>query len=147
MTNEQQSTPPVHREYAGNGIIVHWEPALCIHSGNCTRALAQVFDPIRRPWVDATSATADEIATAIQRCPSGALRYERTDGEPQEEPGEGVSIDPRPNGPLFLRGNVEVRDEAGNLLRRTTRAALCRCGGSANKPFCDNTHRTNGFQA
>jgi CDGSH-type Zn-finger protein len=36
---------------------------------------------------------------------------------------------------------------AGQLIREDTRVALCRCGGSQNKPFCDGTHRTNGFTA
>jgi CDGSH-type Zn-finger protein len=38
-----------------------------------------------------------------------------------------------------------VLDGEGNVLYEGDRAALCRCGGSANKPFCDGTHKTNGF--
>jgi CDGSH-type Zn-finger protein len=50
------------------------------------------------------------------------------------------------NGPLLLRGDVRVFDDDDNLLYEGERAALCRCGGSSNKPFCDGTHKTNGFQ-
>ena len=49
------------------------------------------------------------------------------------------------NGPLFVRGHVRIVDEQGIVQREATRLALCRCGGSGNKPFCDGSHRTNGF--
>jgi uncharacterized Fe-S cluster protein YjdI len=147
MSSEHPSDGPVHRQYVGDGIVVHWEPAYCIHSGNCTRNLAAVFDPRRRPWVDASLATADQIAAAIQRCPSGALRYERTDGAAQEPASDGVEVDPQPNGPLYVRGNVEIKGANGNVIRRATRVALCRCGCSSNKPFCDRSHRKIGFVA
>ncbi len=51
------------------------------------------------------------------------------------------------NGPLLLQGNFEIQDLSGEQIFRGERAALCRCGGSANKPFCDGTHKTNGFTA
>lgn len=50
------------------------------------------------------------------------------------------------NGPLLVRGRIEVRREDGSL-EVLPRATLCRCGDSANKPFCDNTHLRNGFRA
>ena len=50
------------------------------------------------------------------------------------------------DGPLFVRGDITVTDEAGAIVRHDTRMALCRCGGSANKPFCDDTHRRIGFR-
>ena len=45
----------------------------------------------------------------------------------------------------MIRGGVRVLDAEGNVLYEGDKAALCRCGGSANKPFCDGTHKTNGF--
>jgi CDGSH-type Zn-finger protein len=48
---------------------------------------------------------------------------------------------------LYLRGDFTIVNGAGELVVNDTRASLCRCGGSANKPFCDNTHKTNGFTA
>ena len=45
-----------------------------------------------------------------------------------------------PNGPLLVRGDVEVVDNDGEVLLRDTRMALCRCGLSANKPLCDGSH-------
>jgi CDGSH-type Zn-finger protein len=49
------------------------------------------------------------------------------------------------DGPTYLRGDIEVLDDAGEVCLRDTRVALCRCGLSRNKPLCDNTHRAAGF--
>ena len=56
-------------------------------------------------------------------------------------------VKPVPNGPLLCSGGVEVRDATGTVVFRGEKAALCRCGRSSNKPFCDATHRKLGFQA
>jgi CDGSH-type Zn-finger protein len=59
-----------------------------------------------------------------------------------------VTITPRDNGPYLVRGPVRLVDAEGrawNLDREVI--ALCRCGGSANKPFCDGTHARIGFQS
>jgi CDGSH-type Zn-finger protein len=52
---------------------------------------------------------------------------------------------PAPKGPLFLRGRIRIKDADGRLIREDTRVALCRCGASENKPFCDGSHRRIGF--
>jgi CDGSH-type Zn-finger protein len=59
-----------------------------------------------------------------------------------------VTITPLENGPYLVRGAVVVRDADGTeyRLERET-IALCRCGGSTNKPFCDGTHSKIGFAA
>jgi uncharacterized Fe-S cluster protein YjdI/CDGSH-type Zn-finger protein len=133
------------RTYANEAIEVRWEPRLCIHTQNCVRGLGEVFDPQARPWVRVDGADADRVAATILTCPTGALHFRRLDGGPQEEPPAGTTIDPRPNGPLFVRGRVQIVDATGAVVREDTRVALCRCGGSRNKPFCDGTHREIGF--
>lgn len=135
------------QEYRNDTISVTFEPRLCIHSALCLRGLPAVFDVGRRAWVDVDAATAEEIATVVATCPSGALQFERLDGGAAEQAQEPVTIEARTNGPLRVRGRVQVLDGSGALLRETTRATLCRCGHSSNKPFCDNSHREAGFQA
>jgi uncharacterized Fe-S cluster protein YjdI len=135
-----------HRIYANDKIEVTWEPRLCIHVRNCVR-LNSVFDPEARPWVNVDGADPDEIAAAVRSCPTGALHFRRFDGGEQEEAAEETRIDPRPNGPLFVRGHVRVLDGDGHVIREDTRVALCRCGSSANKPFCDGSHRRVGFRS
>ncbi|MEQ1506683.1 MAG: CDGSH iron-sulfur domain-containing protein [Myxococcota bacterium] len=46
-----------------------------------------------------------------------------------------------------MTGNLELVSGTGRTVGKCTKAALCRCGGSANKPFCDGTHRTIGFRS
>ena len=59
----------------------------------------------------------------------------------------GNEIEVRKNGPLLCRGEIEVYDSAGMLLERGDDVALCRCGLSDLKPFCDGTHKKIGFEA
>jgi CDGSH-type Zn-finger protein/uncharacterized Fe-S cluster protein YjdI len=75
-------------------------------------------------------------------------------GEPATRPSEPLAarggpldIRPQKNGPLVVRGNLEICAGTGRTVDRVTSARLCRCGGSANKPFCDGTHAINGFQS
>jgi uncharacterized Fe-S cluster protein YjdI len=143
VTPEQERGP--RRTYAGEAIEVNWEPRLCIHVRNCVRSLPNVFVPDARPWVAVDAADADAVAAAIEQCPTGALHYRRLDGGPQEQAAEETTIEPRPNGPLFVRGHVRIAGDDGEVIREDTRVALCRCGGSGNKPFCDGTHRRIGF--
>lgn len=61
-----------------------------------------------------------------------------------EEP---ATITPYPDGPLLLRGDVELRTVDGDPIpRRRRTVALCRCGLSTIKPFCDGTHKAAGFR-
>lgn len=75
-------------------------------------------------------------------------------GEPATEPSDPLtvrngplSIDPQPDGPLQVKGSLEITSGTGRTIARVTETWLCRCGGSANKPYCDGSHRRNGFKA
>ena len=65
------------KAYDGKEIRVFWNPDLCQHAAECFRGSRAVFDVGRRPWIDPNAASYDEIAAIIDRCPSGALLYER----------------------------------------------------------------------
>ena len=58
-----------------------------------------------------------------------------------------LMIDPEPDGPLQLRGNLEILSGTGRVVARVTQARLCRCGASASKPFCDGSHARVGFRS
>lgn len=58
-----------------------------------------------------------------------------------------VSINVRDNGPLLVKGGVLVMDADGNSYETEDMVALCRCGHSANKPFCDGAHKTAEFES
>jgi CDGSH-type Zn-finger protein/uncharacterized Fe-S cluster protein YjdI len=133
------------KEYATERIVVTWEPRLCIHSGHCTAELPAVFDRNARPWIRADAATADAIVEIVSRCPSGALHVRRLDGGPEEIVPDTTTIEAEPNGPLYVRGRIRITTPDGTVIREDTRVALCRCGHSSNKPFCDSTHEEIGF--
>ena len=76
MSKQQQLEAQGYKTYENDRIRVFWNPSICRHVGRCVRGNADVFDPKRRPWVDLSKATAEEIAAIIDRCPSGALLCE-----------------------------------------------------------------------
>ena len=135
------------KDYANEQIVVHWDAGRCIHTGICTRTLPTVFDVSRRPWIAIDGAEPDAIADAVRRCPTGALRYQRLDTSEPEPAPEPTTIVPMRNGPLYVTGRLRVQAQDGTVVTEETRLALCRCGASANPPFCDNSHRAAGFRS
>jgi uncharacterized Fe-S cluster protein YjdI len=146
ITESNKLPAGVTRVYATPEIRVHWYASRCIHSAACVRALPAVFDPQRRPWIELEAGTTQQIADAVERCPTGALRHERADGVQERVP-DVVQITPVRHGPYFVRGPVDMTDPVTREPRRETRLALCRCGQSKHMPLCDNTHRAIGFRS
>lgn len=132
------------REYEHEGLVVHWDSSKCIHVAACIRLGDGCFDPQRRPWVDLTESDRETAVRAIEACPTGALQWSTADGR-TEEPASPARMQPIRGGPMLVRGEVEIVDREGRTIGTGPRAALCRCGNSGNQPFCDNSHRTNGF--
>src|SRR5262249_18826032 len=129
--------------YAARQFTILDNRGICAHSGRCTDALPTVFRAGAEPFVAPAGGRADDILRAIQACPSGALGAaiaERRAAEMVDRirpPAIEVSKD----GPYFVTGGVDLRDDAGNEPVRAAGAsrehcALCRCGQSKNKPFC-----------
>jgi len=134
------------RSYEAEGIRVTYDAARCIHAAECVRGLPDVFDPERKPWIDAGAASPDELAAIVRCCPTGALAYERLDGGPQEEPAPGNELRVVSNGPIYASGDFVLLDADRRELSRESRAAFCRCGASLSKPFCDGRHVEAGFE-
>jgi len=59
--------------YSNGEITILWQPKLCIHSAICVKTLPAVYDPTRRPWVQAENASTRELIEQVNKCPSGAL--------------------------------------------------------------------------
>jgi len=132
------------RTYPTDDLIVEYDPARCIHAKECVKGLPTVFDPTRRPWVDPSLASPDAVEEVVRRCPTGALHYRRTTGE-SETPAPTNEVRTAANGPLYIQGRLEIQMATGEPAQET-RVALCRCGASANKPYCDNSHTETGFR-
>ncbi|MEH3052958.1 MAG: (4Fe-4S)-binding protein [Patulibacter minatonensis] len=67
------------KAYEGRDVTVSFDHVLCAHAAECVRGLPAVFDTGRRPWILPDGAPADEVASVVGRCPSGALRVTRAD--------------------------------------------------------------------
>lgn len=134
------------KEYWSDDIVVTFDAGRCLHVAECLRGLPEVFDRNRRPWVLPANASADDVAAVVMRCPSGALHFQRKDGGPAEAPSAEAAIRVAHRGPLYVRGDVELIMPDGSVVHET-RLALCRCGNSQNKPFCDNSHLRVEFAA
>jgi CDGSH-type Zn-finger protein/uncharacterized Fe-S cluster protein YjdI len=218
---------PPAPESAGEGVEVIrgeqldliYEGRRCIHSRFCVTLAPRVFlANVQGPWIHPDAVPLERLVAVAEQCPSGAIRYHRRDGHPDEaapevnlaglreagpyafhaaleidgkpagfratlcrcgaskhkpycdgshhevgfaasgEPAstrtdalakrDGVlAVDPQPDGPLKVSGNLEIISGTGRVVARVTSAYLCRCGGSATKPFCDGTHRRIGFKS
>jgi CDGSH-type Zn-finger protein/uncharacterized Fe-S cluster protein YjdI len=127
----------------GKRLVLTFEGKRCIHSRNCVLGRPDVFVPnVEGEWIHPDNATPEGIAELAHNCPSGAIRYERTDGGPNEAPPRVNLARVRENGPIALHGELRI---AG--ADRCTRATLCRCGASKNKPYCDGSHGAARFAA
>ncbi|MGH8313728.1 MAG: ferritin-like domain-containing protein [Steroidobacterales bacterium] len=223
---EAGSAPPVPRvvdgveEIEGRDLTLLYEGKKCIHSRFCVTWGPNVFlANVQGPWIKPDALGVEALVEIAHACPSGAIRYRRKDGKPEEaaplvnliavreagpyavradiqldgEPahfratlcrcgasknkpfcdgshhavnfaasGEPptqekpevlaarngpLAIDPQVDGPLKVTGNLEITSGTGRMVTRVTQARLCRCGGSANKPFCDGTHSKIGFRS
>jgi CDGSH-type Zn-finger protein/uncharacterized Fe-S cluster protein YjdI len=203
---------------AGKDVTILYEGKKCIHARFCVLGAPAVFKAnTPGEWIHPDAMERDALIRVAESCPSGAIRYRRTDGiaekappvniagirengpyafradmriggasigyratlcrcgasknkpycdgshnalgfretgEPPTRPSQPLAVRdgvldvaPQKDGPLVVSGNLEICSGTGRTIDRVTKARLCRCGGSRNKPFCDNTHLRNGFTA
>ncbi len=131
--------------YVGKEITIHDNRGICAHIGHCTDGLPEVFRMKTEPWIDLDATDTEKIIRAIRQCPSGALSYtinNELHDSVEREAGIIISKD----GPYFVVGGIEFKDPKGDVTESPEHYALCRCGGSKNKPFCDGTHWYNDFK-
>ncbi|MET0394524.1 MAG: (4Fe-4S)-binding protein [Chitinophagaceae bacterium] len=143
--------PKDTHHYTNNEVTVVWKPAVCIHSTICWKGLIDVFNPRERPWVKMNGANTGRIIEQVKQCPSGALSYfmnEAVAAQP-EEPATGtetVKVIVSPDGPYLIQSECVIVHSDGREETRTEAVALCRCGASNNKPWCDGSHAPAGFR-
>ncbi|MGO4291379.1 (4Fe-4S)-binding protein [Chitinophaga sp. RAB17] len=140
----------ITKHYTNGDVTIVWKPNVCIHSEVCFHGLPAVFNPNQKPWINAAAATTEEIVTQVKHCPSGALTYfmnaeVAAQGGTEPQISAESIVEPTPNGPLLVYGNIVVRDANGKETHKNKVTAFCRCGGSSNKPYCDGTHTKINF--
>ncbi|MDP9011575.1 MAG: CDGSH iron-sulfur domain-containing protein [Pseudomonadota bacterium] len=127
----------------GRHLTLLFEARRCIHSRFCVTGAPAVFlANVQGPWIHPDAMDPERLVDIAHACPSGAIRYQRTDGRPNESapPVNLASI--REAGPYAFRGDIELEGLATGY-----RATLCRCGASKNKPLCDGSHHHADFTA
>ncbi len=135
------------KKYTKENLTVVWQPELCIHSTLCFKGLPHVFNPANKPWVNLDVESVERIKNQVDNCPSGALSYmiEGSDEIQDMNIEDSPLIEISENGPILIKGPVNIRYKGSQDLKESKTIALCRCGGSSNKPFCDGTHKQEGF--
>ncbi len=129
-------------EYKHKDVTVVWQPHLCIHAAKCVAGAPEVFRPKEKPWVDINKASAEKITHVVNHCPSGALSIKKENSTSINK----TEISVTENGPFLVKGSFQITDKSGSEISSPgTAVALCRCGASNNKPFCDGAHKRNGF--
>lgn len=149
-TNDHHIVKDKRKNYIGKRITIHDNRRICSHAAECVNNLPSVFKLNARPWIYPDAAEIEEIINTIRKCPSGALSYsldgiEYRDQNQQVKPMITVSKD----GPYLVTGGIELG--GGEKIQwaegcSKEHYALCRCGASSNKPFCDGMHRTINFK-
>ncbi|MBC9933440.1 (4Fe-4S)-binding protein [Chitinophaga qingshengii] len=137
----------ITKKYSNGEVTIVWKPEVCKHSEICFHGLPEVFDPKAKPWINAEGSTTERIIEVVKRCPSGALTYYLDKDASDAAEISASSLDETvPNGPRLIYGNIVTKNAAGEETRQHRVTAMCRCGSSANMPYCDGTHITNGYK-
>ncbi|MDM5179944.1 CDGSH iron-sulfur domain-containing protein [Massilia sp. DJPM01] len=134
---------------AGRQATIHFDAHKCIHARHCVLAHPDVFVPnVQGEWIRPDAQPVEVLMQLGKSCPSGAI------GVVRNTPAQGLAPDSdtfplvntvrvRENGPLAFEAELRI----GGVAQAAPRATLCRCGLSANKPFCDGSHGVTGFVA
>ena len=136
----EEQPPQVNRvKVRENGpLAFHADLRLDGEPPGCRLTLCRCGDSKNKPYCDGTHVEAGFTAS----------------GEPAskemvtlEERGGPLEIQPATDGPLLVSGPLEIMAGTGRAIERSTNTALCRCGASENKPYCDGTHTKIGFSS
>lgn len=129
--------------YEGRDVGILFDGERCIHSRNCVLTLPEVFVANGgRDWIKPDNASVEDIIALAKNCPSGAIQYALPSANDREQAPAVNTIRIIENGPLVVHADIKIGEEAPQ-----TRATLCRCGKSKNKPYCDGSHSSEGFEA
>jgi CDGSH-type Zn-finger protein len=128
----------------GRDLTLIYEGRKCIHSRFCVTWGPKVFIAnVKGPWINPDAMSTDALTEIAHVCVSGAIRYRRKDGQPDEQAPPVNLVSVRENGPYAVKADIRLDGApAGNF-----RYTLCRCGASKNKPFCDGSHNEIKFTA
>ncbi len=139
------SDKSIVKKYRKEDFTVLWEPKKCIHAAICVKELPEVYDPKGKPWIKPENGSINDLKAQINKCPSGALSYEKSEISNKND-NMNTEVELMKNGPLLVKGNVEIKSHDGTVVTKEKMTAFCRCGASQNKPYCDGKHKGAGFE-
>jgi CDGSH-type Zn-finger protein/uncharacterized Fe-S cluster protein YjdI len=127
----------------GQDIEIQYQGPRCIHARFCVTGAPTVFlANVQGPWIHPDTMPVERLVDIAHACPSGAIQYRRLDGKADERPPPVNLTTVREAGPLAIRAELWLGGKPAGY-----RATLCRCGASAQKPFCDGSHKVVEFGA
>jgi CDGSH-type Zn-finger protein/uncharacterized Fe-S cluster protein YjdI len=127
----------------GEKLTLMFESRRCIHARFCVTGAPTVFlANVKGAWLYPDAVPVERVVEIAHACPSGAIRYLRKDGRPQELAPPVNLVAVREAGPYAFRADLRIDGAPIGY-----RATLCRCGASKNKPYCDGSHHGAGFSA
>jgi len=141
--NEPSTIVDGVEQVEGQDLTLLFEAKRCIHARFCVTGAPDVFlANVQGPWIHPNAMDTEQLVAIAHACPSGAIRYTRKDGRPDEAPPPVNLVAVREAGPYAVRGELRLDGEP-----MPYRATLCRCGASKRKPFCNGSHHEVGFDA
>ncbi len=141
--NEKQDVEGVINSYAGKLITINHDAKICAHIGYCTTELPKVFWHNKKQTIDPDAASFEDLIAICKKCPSGALTY-TIENVLYDNHSDTPNVRVIKDGPYFFSGNIEIDIEQPPTAKE--HFALCRCGKSKNKPYCDGTHWYKEFK-
>lgn len=129
--------------FRGDGVVMTDDHSFCTHAGYCGDRFTNVWKMMADT---ADPAVRERLKHMVDLCPSGTIDHATHEGDAAEEPPFERGIAISADGPVWVRGGVRVVGADGRAYEVRNRMTLCRCGHSANKPFCDGSHQDVGFR-
>jgi uncharacterized Fe-S cluster protein YjdI len=136
----------ITKKYAKDDLTIVWKPGKCIHAAVCVEMLPKVYNPNERPWLKQENASIADLKAQINECPSGALTYVDGSEKKPDTVKSMLEATVKRNGPMLIKGDIQITGIDGNMVTKSGMTAICRCGASNNKPYCDGAHLKVGFE-
>lgn len=135
-----ESAPRVNlaRVRENGPLALHGELAIDGEAPRFRATLCRCGASSHKPYCDGSHGAASFVA-------SGEPATQAS--EPLAQRDGALKVTPLKDGPLVVVGNLEITTGTGRTINRVRKTALCRCGQSANKPYCDGTHARVGFKS
>lgn len=126
------------KQYTNGEITIVWSADKCKHNGACWSGMMK--------WVNPLIGTTKQIIDVINKCPNKALSYYyNVQCDPLQSQFSDIKyVDIQENGPLLVRGPVKIKYKEKEYDNEGI-VAICRCGASQHKPYCDNSHDIINF--